>query len=123
MAAADWPVDLPQAPLHAGYAQREQTATLRSPMGYGPAKVRRRTQAAIQPVNASLVLTAAQRDSLLNFYGSILEGGTLRFNWSDPLTDAGSGANDLEFRFTAPIQWSSRGPDLYLAVLNLEVLP
>jgi len=123
MASIDWPETLPQVPMHQGYAQREQTAIIRSQMGYGPAKVRRRTTAAIQPVNASMVLSGAEKDALKTFYTTTAEGGTLRFNWIDFLNDADAVANDVEYRFTAPIQWSSRGPDKWLAVMNLEILP
>ena len=127
MAAIDWPTGLPTAPTHQGYAQREQTNTVRSQMGYGPAKVRRRTTAAIQPVNASLTLTGTQKDLLRTFYETTTEGGTVRFNWIDFLTDPDGDPTDpadqVEMRFTAPIQWSSRGPDKWLAVMNLEILP
>ena len=130
MAAIDWPATLPQIPTHQGYAQREQTNVIRSQMGYGPAKVRRRTTAAIQPVNASMVLTGAEKDILRAFYTNSdsdpvpgTAGGSLRFNWNDFLTDAEAGTNLVEMRFTAPIQWSSRGPDIWLAVMNLEILP
>ena len=96
-------------------------------MGYGPAKVRRRTTAAIQPVNASLTLTGPEKDLLRNFYEVTTGGGSLRFNWIDFLTnpdaDQTEPANLVEYRFTAPIQWSSRGPDVWLAVMNLEILP
>lgn len=127
MAAIDWPATLPQVPTHQGYAQREQTNVVRSPMGYGPAKVRRRSTGAIQPVNASMTLTGAEKDILRAFYEDAspagVEGGSLRFNWIDFLTDPDAVVNDVEFRFTAPIQWSSRGPDKWLAVMNLEILP
>ena len=123
MAAIDWPAGLPQKLLVQGYAQREQSQVVRSQMGYGPAKVRRRTTAAIQPVNGSLVLTGAEKDLLRTFYETTTESGTLRFNWVDFLTDPDGGVNDVEYRFTAPIQWSSRGPDVWLAVMNLELLP
>ena len=123
MAAIDWPAGLPQKPTHQGYAQREQTNVARSQMGYGPAKVRRRTTAAIQPVNASLTLTGSEKDLLRDFYETDTEGGTVRFNWVDFLTDPDGGVNDVEYRFTSPIQWSSRGPDKWLAVMNLEILP
>jgi hypothetical protein len=120
---ADWPSTLPQAPLHQGYAQREQSAVIRSQMGYGPAKVRRLTTAAIQPVNASMVLNDTQKQTLKVFYTTTTKGGAIRFNWINFLDDPDGAVNDTEFRFTSPIQWSSRGPNLWLAVMNLEILP
>ena len=124
MAAVDWPAaPFPQVPKVQGYAQREQTAVIRSSMGYGPAKVRRRTTAAIQPVNASLTLSGADKNTLVAFYETGTEGGTLPFNWKNFLEDPDGGGADVEYRFTAPIQWSSQGPDIWLAVMNLEILP
>ena len=118
MATETWPITLPQVPLYQGFAQTEKTATIRSPMGYGPAKVRRRTTAAIQPVNASLMLSTTEKDTLLNFYDVTVRGGSDRFNWIDHLTGA-----TVEYRFTAPIQWFPRSCDLWMALLNLEILP
>jgi len=124
MASIDWPAaPFPQVPTHQGYAQREQTAVIRSQMGYGPAKVRRRTTAAIQPVNASMTLNDTDKATLQTFYTGTTAGGTLRFNWIDFLKDPDAPANNVEYRFTSPIQWSSRGPNIWLAVMNLEILP
>ena len=120
MATETWPSTpgFPQVPLFQGFAQSEKTATIRSPMGYGPAKVRRRTTAAIQPVNISLMLSSADKDTLITFYDVTVRGGSERFNWIDHLK---GGA--VEYRFTAPIQWSPRSCDLWLAVMNFEILP
>ena len=116
---ASWPASpFPQEPLMQGFAQREQTPNIRSPMGYGPAKVRRRTTAAIDPVNGSLVLDDAEKDTLIFFYDTTLLGGTQPFDWVDHLNGGAA-----SYRFTAPIQWSPRGPDLWLAVMNFEILP
>ena len=124
MASVTWPAaPFPQVPKVQGYAQREQTALVRSQMGYGPAKVRRRTTAAIQPVNASMTLSGADKDILRSFYETDTAGGTLRFNWKDFLTDPDGGGASVECRFTSPIQWSSQGPDIWLAVMNFEILP
>jgi hypothetical protein len=124
MASIDWPaLPFPQVPMHQGYAQREQSAVIRSQMGYGPAKMRRRTTAAIQPVNASMVLNDTNKATLITFYTATTEGGSVRFNWIDFLNDPDAITNDVEYRFTSPIQWSSRGPNLWLAVMNLEILP
>ena len=116
---ASWPSPpFPQVLLVQGFAQREQTATIRSPMGYGPAKVRRRTTAAIDPVNGSLVLVGADKDTLIAFYDTTLLGGTQPFDYQDFLN-----GGPASYRFTSPIQWSPRGPDLWLAVMNFEILP
>jgi hypothetical protein len=115
---ATWPGTLPQLPMHQGFSQRKQSNVIRSPMGYGPAKSRRRTTAAIQVFTASMILTEAQKDTLVSFYDSDAGEGSISFSWVDPLM----GTNE-SLRFTAPIQWSSKGPEVWLAVMNLEILP
>lgn len=121
MATDTWPTtnDMPQYFMYSGYAQRRQSNIIRSPMGYGPAKVRRRTTAAIEVVNASSVLTTAQKDDLVTFYETTLTDGSEAFNHPNNPIDG----TTVEMRFTAPIQWSRKGPNSWLAVMNLEILP
>lgn len=120
MAADTWPTtnNMPQSFMYQGYSQRHQSDVIRSPMGYGPAKTRRRTTAAIDVVTASLILTTAQKSDLVTFYETTLTSGSERFNHVDPLN-----GGTVEMRFTAPIQWSRRGPGAWLAVMNIEILP
>lgn len=105
--------------MYQGYAQRRQSNIIRSPMGYGPAKVRRRTTAAIEVVNASLTLTDAQKDDLVTFYETTLVDGSARFDHPNNPIDG----TTVEMRFTAPIQWSKKGLNVWMAVMNLEILP
>ncbi len=121
MATDTWPTtnSMPQTFMYRGYAQRRQSNIIRSSMGYGPAKVRRRTTAAIEVVNASLILTDAQKSDLVTFYETTLTDGSEAFNHpNNPLDDT-----TVEMRFTAPIQWSKQGPNAWMAVMNLEILP
>ena len=118
MASINWPASLPTQPLHQGYAQRRQSAVIRSKNGYGPAKVRRRVSSAIEPMNASFRLNRTDMLALRTFYNTTTAEGVLPFNFTDPLSAA-----TVDLRFTAPIQYSSSGPDLFLCVCNFEVLP
>lgn len=117
MATDTWPGTLPD-PLMRGFSQRRQSNVLRSQMGYGPAKVRRRSSAAISPVTNTIVLTGALVTTLETFHNTTLKDGTIRFNWTNQLTDA-----TVEFRFTSPPQYAPAGPDLWNVALNLEILP
>ena len=96
MAAIDWPVTLPVAPLRAGNQQVLNDAVIRSEMGYGPAKLRRRTTAQIKQQPINLVLDDAERNTLDTFYISTLSQ-TLPFNYTDPVTGA-----TVDARFVSP---------------------
>lgn len=124
MASIDWPsaANLPQHLRLEGYAQTRQDDTIRSPMGYGPDKVRRRTTGVVQRVPGTLVLTDTEKNNLITFYETTLEGGVNLFNWTDFLA-ATSPATSVEYRFvTAPV-YTTMGGDLWLASLMLEIMP
>jgi len=126
MASLDWPsaANLPQYLRLQGYAQANDGGVIRSPMGYGPAKLRRRTTAVVQRVSGSLTLTATEKDNLITFYDTTTEGGVLPFNWFDFLNGLDSSPHDeVEYRFAAPPQYTTLGGGLWLASLLFEVLP
>lgn len=113
-----WPVTLPQSPRGSGFSQRDKSATIRSPMGYGPDKTRRRTTAVIQEVACNMALTDAQKDTLIAFYETDTAAGALSFDWIDHLN---GGA--VAYRFLSPPQWSYAGCDNWLVQMSLEVMP
>ena len=115
---ASWPPSLPQTPRISGYSQTEKSGTIRSPMGYGPDKTRRRTTATIQPVTCSLILTDAQKTALIAFYNTDTVNGAVSFDWVDHLNGGAA-----SYRFLAPISWASAGCNLWLAGMSLEILP
>ena len=122
MAADTWPAGLPQYLRLQGYAQQRVNDTIRSPMGYGPDKVRRRTTGVIQNVPGSLILTNAQKNTLQTFYITTLTGGSERFNWIDFLS-GDSPLPAVEYRFIQPPTYTSAGNGTWFAVLALELLP
>ena len=99
-----WPTDLPQEPLYSGYSQVPNNSRIESAVGYGPPKVRRRTTLVTTITSITLALSQAEVYSLSIFYQSILEGGTLPFQWIDFIAQ-----NPADFRFTTEVQYSPRG--------------
>lgn len=115
---ASWPVTLPQTVLREGMGESLPDTALRTSMDVGPAKLRRRSTAAVRPITATLNLSLAQVGYLETFYVSTLEGGALPFDMADPRT----GATE-SFNFTAPPSWYPLGAGLWRASLTLEQLP
>jgi len=116
---ADWPSTIPQELSVAGYGEAAPDTTIRSSMDAGPAKVRRRATCAVRPVSGKMVMTAAELDTFREFYDDDILGGSLRFNWVDPL----DGTTAVEMRFTAPPSWSAFGQDGWEVSMQLEILP
>ncbi|MEY2653820.1 MAG: hypothetical protein RLZZ524_848 [Pseudomonadota bacterium] len=115
---ASWPVSLPQALLQSGFGETLPDTALRTEMDAGPAKLRRRTSAAVRPVSGALLLTASQAADLETFYVDTLEGGTLDFTWTDPRTESA-----CTFRFTAPPSLAPVSGALWRASISLEQMP
>ena len=118
MAAISWPASL-DCPLYQGFSQREQSAVIRSPMGYGPAKVRNRTTAAIEVVTMSMHLDSSDVGTLEGFYKNASARGTIPFDYKNHLTEQ----NPVEYRFTSPPVYRPVAANLWRAELNLEILP
>lgn len=116
---ADWPSTIPQQLSVDGYGEAAPDTSIRSAMDAGPAKVRRRASCAVRPVTGKMVMTADELDDFREFYDEDVLGGTLRFNWVDPL----DGTTAVEMRFTAPPTWSAFGQDCYEVGMQLEILP
>lgn len=117
MTIAIWPVDLPQDLLQRGYNQSSPDTILKSSVDVGPAKLRRRTTTAVEPVSGSLLLTEAQLGSIRTFYVNTLSGGSLRFTWKDPVTLVSK-----ELRFTDAPKWAMQS-GWYAVQLSMEILP
>lgn len=118
----DWPATLPQVLPVAGYSETPPDTALRTQMDAGPAKVRRRFTAQVRPINATLILTAAQVQILDDFYVTTLEGGALPFDWIHP-RDTASPPTVVQFRFVRPPQYAALEPDIWQAPVELEILP
>ena len=113
-----WPTTLPQYLRLQGYAQTRVNDTIRSTMGYGPDKVRRRTTGTIENIQGTLVLTDAQLAILLNFYEDILTSGSEKLYWYNFQT----GETEVAYRFLTPPTYSNIGK-FWTVVMSLELLP
>ena len=117
--AETWPVDLPTTPLSAGYSDVQRDNTIRSEMGYGPAKVRRRSTVNMRDITYQYVMTKAQVTSLSTFYNVTLGGGVETYDYPNYI-DTVDTSDELRFKQPPVIQPS--GPDFSVR-LFLEVMP
>ena len=118
MSVPSWPTTLPQQLFVNGYSQSFAETTIKSEMDAGPAKVRRRFTAGVEPVSGTMLLTETQLGYLRTFFVDTLLGGSLRFSWTKPPAHTTA----CEMRFTAPPSWTKVEGD-YEVNLSLEVLP
>lgn len=117
-----WPPSLPVNPLAEGYSEQMPDNTIRTSMDSGAAKVRRRGAARPWVMACPLLLTGAQRATLIDFITDSLRGGALRFSWAHPVTGAAiecrikpSGESMCAFTPAGAAHWTT--------TLTLEVLP
>ncbi len=111
-----WPI-LPK-PLLAGYSEGISDTTIRSDMDIGPAKVRQRTQAGADPLAFTMLVTAAELDSVMSFYKTTTKRGSIAFDMEHPRSHAA-----IRARFRSPPQFSALGNARYNVSVSLEVLP
>ncbi len=113
-----WPVSLPQRPLANSFQEQAPDLLLRSQMDQGPDKTRQRYTAGVRNMQMQMTLTAAQVETLDNFFINDLSGGAAKFDWVHPRTAAAE-----TFRFTEPPNYSQLTKGAYSVSLNLEILP
>lgn len=117
--ADNWPASLPTDMNASDYAEGMADGRLMSQTDTGPAKVRLRSSAMARPLKGSMIMTGAQVATLRTFVDTTLLGGTLPFNFTDPI----DGSTVLA-RFAESLPtWSSLGGDNWTVNLDLEVLP
>jgi hypothetical protein len=81
MPAPSWPPTLQQAFLRGTMAEEWGENRIFSAMESGPAKVRRRTTAAVGHITGELFLTFDELAILEEFYENVLSHGTIVFAW------------------------------------------
>lgn len=119
MSVPSWPTTLPQQLFVNGYRQSFAETTIKSEMDAGPAKVRRRFTAGVEPVSGTMLLTETQLGYLRTFFVDTLLGGSLRFSWTKPPAHTAA----CEMRFTESPSWTAVEPEVYEVSLSLEILP
>lgn len=116
-----WPTGLPSLEIVGRFTLSEADNAIRTTMGIGPAKVRRRTTMAPLPVQMGHpALTAAQAALLSAFYVDTLGSGAVAFTMSDPRPGA---TGDATFRFVQPPQFRPSAPDVWGVTCSLELIP
>lgn len=121
MAVDTWPASptLPQRLLAETYSEGFADGRLVSQMETGPAKVRRRSSAMPRPIKGEMIMTAAQVASLRTFFNTTLIGGSLPFNFPDPITYP----TTILVRFAGGVPAVSAFGSRYKVALDLEILP
>ena len=118
MATISWPSSLPDYLLVDAYNESFPNTTIRTQMDEGPAKVRRWGTAAIRPITGTQILDGTEYSTLDTFYNTTSQGGSLRFDWTHPIT-----GTSVEFRFVSPPTVTAIGNYFFNVTLNLEIMP
>lgn len=112
-----WPTSLPQDPLQRGFSQQQVDNSVRSQMGYGPDKLRRRTSAATKNVPMVIKVDQTQYAALETFYNTTI-AVTGVVDWKDHITGAAA-----QYRFLKPPTYTPAEPGYWYASLEMEMLP
>lgn len=113
-----WPADLQQTLNVEDFQVGFGETAVRSDMDVGPAKVRSRFTDAVDPWNASIILDYTEYNSLLVFYKTTLNNGSLPFGFTNPFTNSQG-----IFRFVAAPRIVPIGGRKYRVSLSWELLP
>lgn len=115
-----WPASLPQKPQKDGYNETAPTPKIiRSQMGNGKEKVRRRTTSGVAKMSCTFNMTDAQTDTLDGFFANDVKHGVLPFTWTHPRTGV---LYTDKFRLLSPPSYVPLGED-YRVTLQMELLP
>ena len=113
---ATWP--LSGYVLVDGYSEKPPDNTLRTEMGTGPPKARRRSTAAPRPFKLRKYVTTSEIAILDTFYTDTLYDGALQFDWQHPRT-----LSACSFRFTEQPSYEALGGTSWIVSLSLELMP
>lgn len=109
---ATWPSEL--AITRDNYRETPPDRVIRSNMGVGPDKLRRRSSSAVRKLSLILFLNDTELQTLDDFY---LANDSLAFDFTDPRTDA-----VVRARFASPPSYPERETN-WNASVELEILP
>lgn len=87
MAIPRWPAQLPQHVLRSGFSYQFADGRLRTPMDFGPGKVRRRYSSAATIVQAQILVTGDLVARFQRFWNEETSGGAMPFIIPDQLFD------------------------------------
>jgi hypothetical protein len=118
MSIPSWPETLPDELFVSGYGHSLADTTITSEMDAGPAKVRRRFTAGVEPISGTMILSETELGYLETFYDTTTLSGAIRFTWTKPPAHS----EECEMRFTQAPSWT-KVEDQYEVSLSLEILP
>lgn len=114
---ATWPAVLYGRILKGSFTETPPQNVLRTKMDTGPAKLRRRSTAAIRSISFTLFLSKALVATFDTFYVTTIQSGSIKFDMYHPRTYVQG-----EYRFVNQPQYSAstEGYDVHI---SLELLP
>ena len=119
-----WPLDLPQSPMFPGSALTPQNSNIETPAAAGPSPIRPRYVVTAGWWRGSVTFrcTAAQRASMLAFYRTSINYGSLPFEITNPLDGTIVNALMRSEPVSAP-QTTPVATGYHLMTFDLEILP
>ena len=118
---ATWPATLPQDLRVEGFRQGLGERRRFSATDTGPGKVFGRTSAVADPLDGTMLMTAAQLADFEAFLLGTLDRAALPFTFPDPRS--GSGTLLVRIRTDSMPEWAAIHGGLFRVSLPLEVLP
>jgi hypothetical protein len=116
MVDAVWPSNVPHEPEQGGYGETIASNLASFSPDVGPPTTWRRSTIKSTKIQATILMTGAERDLFTTFFTDTLGDGALPFTWTNP-------AYGVSKRYTfdpgSPPQWASVGYDLYRVQLNI----
>lgn len=112
---ATWPISLQQQANY-DYNETWDDGTIRSQPDEGPVMTRRRYTNIRKFARLSVWVDRAQYNTFVAFYQAEIAGGSLPFDWIDPITETSS-----QMLFLKPPSFSSIGPNNFKIDCELEV--
>ncbi len=120
-----WPTSLPQRPQQGSYTHEVPCEVIRTNMETGPDKIRFRGGNMPEIVNASYIVTTAQKESLTTFLKKTTKSGAIYFDW--PWPDSGRTIEYVLARVMADgnklCTFTPIGPQHWKATIKLEIWP
>lgn len=118
--AVAWPSSLEQKVLVQGFGLNLGNTVLTSENEVGLPKERRRFTKAADRLQTSIIATRSEVTTFLNFYKTTLAGGTLSFDFTDPITDV---TNEYKFDTQNPPQITPYGANDFVIRMNWIEIP
>lgn len=101
-----------------GFSYQIGETKLTSSMDVGPSKMRRRFTKGIDKVSASINLEYDDKETLVDFHNTTLNGGVDTFLFEDPFT-----LTDIEYRFVEAPSIDPIGGRWFNVKMKLEIIP